>query len=78
MPNITIRSSEGMTPEELQAGLESGRFRHVGHDERIDLTKGDKFVAVPKDWAKLDLLDEGTTGVVGGAGTVTGSPHGRG
>lgn len=45
---INIRSGEGMTPEELQEGLASGKFKPIREDEKIDVSKHKRFVTVPK------------------------------
>lgn len=60
--SVTITSPEGMTPEELQAGLASGRFKPIAPDEQVDLTKGNRFMAVPKTMmSDLAFSREGIT-----------------
>lgn len=47
-----------MTPDEIKAGLASGRLKEIGLDEKVDLTKNNKFISVPKQ-RELDFRTDG-------------------
>lgn len=47
-----------MTPDEIKAGLASGRLKEIGLDEKVDLTKHNKFITVPKQ-RELDFRTDG-------------------
>lgn len=43
-----IQNTENLTHEQIQEGIRSGRFKEIGLDEKVDLTKHSKFITVPK------------------------------
>lgn len=43
-----VANSLGLSPDEIQAGIASGRLKEIGPDDRVDLTKHNNFITVPK------------------------------
>jgi len=61
---VNIRSADGMTPEELQAKLDSGAWKPIDENEKVDLSKHNKFVTVRKDQLVVPKLDFRRDGVM--------------
>jgi hypothetical protein len=53
---FTIAKPGEYSPEEIRAGLQSGKFRQIGLDDKVDVTEGGQFVLIPKDHI-MPLID---------------------
>lgn len=55
---VTVAKPGQYTPEEIRAGIASGRMKEIGMDDRVDIREGAEFIVVPKEEPKF-MVGEG-------------------
>lgn len=59
---LKVAKNGEYTPEQIAAGLKSGKFKQIVMDDKVDLSEGGNFVLVPKSLMEPDItFDSGIT-----------------